>query len=364
MNEQNPSVQSQSPVKSSRTEEAPLSGLDFTEIPLEKLANTFQNIGRDLLQEMVIENQKPDLATHFSPEDAQILVPDQKWITMPRRYLNYGGNALLNDFGLMVQMNFRELRRNLWRTRRQDFELWWPPRTMHAFLLNRLERSIGKVSEEDIPDDILDVVAERAWGNLAFQNEMGSMLQRTLRQNELFIQGDKALIVLSSKTYWVLLALSKTPAMFSHHFFNRDHRTLVRAIKRLHREAEKHILQTGWAGFWDQWVIWTAMSQYPGAIVDLSPSLYNALAALPIFHFVEDGEWDSQSVDGQSAPDEPPVMDEVVERVEQNENTASAESVKERIDQPTSVLANPDWMQEMPNWFRLKYSCTNERAFS
>lgn len=328
----------QQPVDTIQPEAAPPAGtvdymmlpkFDYTELPLEQAVGAFRSLGREILFDLLLEQQMSDLVALLRKGQTKFTTPRLVWPKLLHRYTAYGRQALVDDLRLMVDNSFRHIRQRRWQASVQAFRQI-PPRLITIRQLNRLEHALGNVSAETIPDDLFALIAETAWADLRFQHEIATKLRSHLRQSELFAQGDKALVLLSPYTLWVLLALAPLSAAFSLDWLTREYWFYRWAAQRLQRVATQYVLTAaGWAGFWDQWVIWRAMTQRPDAIVLLHPTLYNGLMALPIFQF-------TGATKRWSSP---------------NEQTAT---VGPQLD-PAANFAAPAWAATMPGWFRIKY---------
>jgi len=323
-------------------DQAMLPQFDYTELPLGEEVELLRSLGRQILITVLLEKRLPNLPALLTQAHVQANKPWLIWTTLLRRYLGHGQQAFWDDLGLSLGESFRQLRKRRWRASYQAMRQL-PPRIVLTNLLNRLEWALGTVSPVTIPDDMLALVAATAWGDLTFQHEIATQLRTYLRQSVLFTQHDKVLILLSPHTFWILLALTPISTALSFDWLRRDYWLLRWAAQRLQQAATQHGLTAeGWAGFWDQWVIWTAMTHYPDAVVRLRPALYNALIALPIFQLTATSkQW--QSPNGLGAT------------VDERTKTAAQTANVGRVGEPTPTLAAPTWKAAMPGWFPGQY---------
>jgi len=315
---------------------------DYRALPLDQEVALFRRIGMQTLMALLREKRLPDLPTMLTKTYVQANRPQLFPTTWLRRYLVYGQQAFWDDLGLSLGESFRHLRTRRWRAAYQAMQQL-PPRIGLTTRFNRLERTLGTGSAEAIPADLVALVAVAAWGDLTFQHELATKLRTYLRQSVLFTQRDKALVLLSPNTFWILLALTPIPTVFSFAWLTRDYWLARWAARHLQQAATQHgLAAAGWAGFWDQWVIWNAMTHTPDAVVRLDPALYNAITALPIF------QWTVPPAYQQS----PTEADAMADKVAQ---TANKSVTAGQGGAPTLTFAAPDWAATMPGWFHGQY---------
>ncbi len=256
--------------------------VDYTTFPLTTEVELLQRVARDLVQGLLERRPLPTLSTLLTEAELAVHRPPLSWRTLVDRYLVYGRHALADDFGLNLQEGVRHLRqRRLVRAKAALRR--WPPRLHLTILLNRLEGRLGPLVPPTIPDELLLLTAERAWRDLRFQEEIAVLLYRHLRQSVLMTQLDKVLAIFSPNTFWILVALTPPPTASGLAQLRWSHWLERWTVRRLRNLATRRALgATEWAGFWDQWLLWSALNQSPEAADRLTPMLYNALLGLPI----------------------------------------------------------------------------------
>lgn len=315
---------------------------DYTALPLDAEVAMFRDLGRQLLLAVLQQDPLPPLPALLTLEQAQVNRPKLIWPSLLQRYRVYGQQDLVADLGLILQDSFRQLRQRRWRASYQSVQQW-PPRILFTRLVNRLARALGRVAPEAMPDDLLELLAASAWGDLAFQHELAGQFRTHLRQSVLFTQRDKALVLLSPNTFWVLLALAPNSMLFSLDCFTRAYWWHRWAAQHLQQVAAHRILNTvDWADFWDQWIVWRAIALCPDAVVRLNPLLYNALMALPIF------QW--------TAPPTPrPLSSNPKVAADESTDTVAPNTSSKPVGGSTPILSTPTWQAAMPGWFYLQY---------
>lgn len=315
---------------------------DYTALPLAAEVAMFRNLGQQLLGAVLRQEPLPPLPALLTLEQAQVNRPQLIWPRLLRRYHTYGQQGFFDDLGLILRDSLRQLRQRRWRASYQSVQQW-PPRFRFTMLVNRLERALGTVSAEAMPDDLWALLAESAWGDLTFQHALASQFRAYLRQTVLFTQRDKALVLLSPNTFWVLLALAANPMRFSLEYFTRDYWWQRWAAQRLQQAAAHQIVSTeGWADFWDQWVIWQGMALCPDAVVRLNPLLYNALTALPIFQWT-------------APPTSRPALRDQSDAVDESADIVALIAGSKPVSGSTPILSTPTWQAAIPAWFYLQY---------
>ncbi len=173
--------------------------------------------------------------------------------------------------------------------------------TNQTFFLNQAAASIeGKLTPESalktmletkrealnlswyelVPSAYWPFVIQSAWEDLNFQFELAAFVRRTLRGRVLFEANDSHCPVFSSNTLWALILLLKhpggpgKPAAYPLEW-------LQEAAISLREVALQQIGSSGWAGFWDQWLICEALRVWkPVPEKNLAP-FFRSLLDLP-----------------------------------------------------------------------------------
>ncbi|MCB0187156.1 MAG: hypothetical protein KDE31_22970, partial [Caldilineaceae bacterium] len=251
--------------------------VDYAAFPLTAEIELLQHVARTLVQKILQQQPLPALAAVFTAAELATHRPQLPWRVLLDRYLTYGRHDLADDLDLNLQEAIRHVRQRRF-DRAKSVARRLPPRIRLTMLLNQLERRLGSLSPPVIPDELLVLTAERAWRDLQFQEEIATLLYRHLRQSILMTQHDKVLALFAPNTFWVLIALTPLPAAAGPAQLRWAHWLERWTVQRLHNLATQQALSAAeWAGFWDQWLLWSALNQDLAIADQVTPMLYNAL---------------------------------------------------------------------------------------
>lgn len=344
------------------------SDMDFTALPLMEMASTLRTLGQELLRNLLHSKRQLDWLKLFPLQQAQILVQPRIWEMSCHQHITCVGRLLRH--ALLPSLENDSLQhRGSDGLRALTGKVAWPnlglsykvtvaqaiagklsDHAWRARILGRLELDFDGLPPRYMPDDLWPVVSEFAWRDLDFQHWVAAQVRSYFRPRVLFMLGDMPVATLSPRTFWVLIALASlemqtarpwaspnqrmvqkaiklllTPFIgFTQESLNR--RMVRKAIKRLQNEGQRQALATGWAGFWDQWILSEALRHWPDAFNKLDSQLCDALLALPLL-----------AITSPAA-----LLQSYSER-------------KDKASQPPVKLAAPNWKKDMPGWFQSLY---------
>ena len=190
----------------------------------------------------------------------------------------------------------------------------------------------------------LAVAGEAAWLEPSFQREISAKLSGYLKRSYLFPDGRAPIPHLSTRVFWLLLALVKTrPAGF-----------LLRARTRFRKArgvwgslqtlARSRGLASGWAGFWDQWLILEAV-RLRGAAFDEKSPLEAAVAGLPLMR-------QQSRLGAQSHPVQGPPAKGIFARFKRWRLYLRSVLFPRSADAPVPVaISDPSWRESLPVWY-------------
>lgn len=142
------------------------------------------------------------------------------------------------------------------------------PRGLTARLLSRRKHRTRIGKAQDPAPYLLAALGQSAWSGLHFRRQAARRLHTQLRQEVLMSPGMTAPPVLSTPFWWLLLSASSVSEPSLHAACNR--------------ESAKALDASGWAGFWDQYLLHRAGNigrSFPAAIEEL-PLLKSSESAL------------------------------------------------------------------------------------
>jgi hypothetical protein len=283
--------------------------IDLASVPIEEAVITLQPLGLQLVKALLQGGERPFLSTLLPPPLVELLLPGAGIAVPP---ITYGP--------------FRSQRWQRWLEwwKRQAIFLWLkrqpilsglfrlvkrqhlvgqpttqsPTKIQYDDLVAKAARSQISSSEwqqqvsrrlrdaffgrpaKNIPPLTWPLIGELAWGNLAIQHEAAEQIYRYLRLYYLFYPSFGPVPQISPRTFWALIALAQpvppgsvvTPHQRNHYI----------AAHHLQQIAYTQILIEGWAGFWDQWLLWQAWHHWQLTFVPES-ELHTSILNLPIF---------------------------------------------------------------------------------
>lgn len=282
------------------------SDMDFA-LPLVELASTLRAIGQNLLCSLLYGGCCPDWSALVPLEHARMLVQPRAF---RRVYLRRWVARLTSrkpvsqDEEAVTRAIAGKLPLRKWRTR----------------VLDQLKLRFGGPPSVYLPDDLWPVLSEIAWRDLDFQYWVAAQVRMYFRPRILFMPGERLVAKLSPITVWILIALAGAATSASRGF-HPNQQTIRRAVRRLRNRGKQEALETtGWAGFWDQWIVSEALQHWPSALKSLDAELRDALLTLPLLNITS------------------PV-------------TLAQPGKKRKSRTETRQFAAPDWEKEMPEWF-------------
>ncbi|MCC7368101.1 MAG: hypothetical protein IT306_06755 [Chloroflexi bacterium] len=316
--------------------------LDFAALPLDEATGLLRDLGLGLLRQALLANaddERPSLAD---------LLPDG----VARKLATRQGHRLAPvSYRVTVA---RATRRGL------------SPAVWQRRVWSQLRSRIGQTTPGYLPDFLWPTVAERAWASPAFQREAALLARGVLQEQYLFPQGGLPTPVFAPGTFWALLALAQAPhtpalgpalrglfrrdtlrspgrlaaqlgrvgwTLWGRLPFSRWEWIPTRATRR--RQAARALGQqasvqtlavSGWAGFWDQYVIMQAILAWHGGHPPLPAALRKGLTDLPVVSEAL-GHVSSQRTDARGTP---PVT-------------------------TLPLLAHPSWEADRPAWLASQY---------
>jgi len=125
------------------------------------------------------------------------------------------------------------------------------------------------------------LVASLAWDGLAFRRTVAERILGCLRETHLIPPGTDTVPRLAAETCWLLLAAAAHGRCRWWMWGDRRKRAL-RAETVRHLASLMALGASGWAGFWDQWVLVRLLDGDPGLTSRLWPELGGMLRSLPV----------------------------------------------------------------------------------
>ncbi len=359
--------------------------LDLRAVPLMPAAAVLRWFGCALLDAVLKEQDSPALAELAARPDllagidaglAECVSASEVAAALPRVLaLPYGGKlrplpAIEDERQTMLDVvRFAARRLRAWWAARGDYAVTadaaalrarlratLSPRSTsrHAELLLPyvLDRSLGGVSPDWLPDRLWATAAEAAWREPLAAVAHARALRAALGRRTLFLSSTPPFPVpppfpvLAPRTLWALIALTRSggPAPRRGPARLRRWRRVARAgdgLERLRDAATHQVLSVGgWAGLWDQWVMLEAWDLWSGGRERIHPTLQDALERLPLRTW---GAVRAQAAAGQRT----------------GPQTAGAQG-----EAQGPVLAAPDWDADLPPWLGLLAQWDDDRRGS
>jgi hypothetical protein len=184
----------------------------------------------------------------------------------------------------------------------------------------RARRHRRQASRLYMPQPFWTLAGYMAWGQPDFQYWAAAYLQGYLRSRVLFALEASAIPTVHCNTFWLLLALVAVPQLKGrlwHRLVSPNRRKMAQQLAHI---AKTEVLQSGWAGFWEQWIV-AEMLTGSVPLHTLDTEVRRGLATLPILL------------------QQPPYRQLATSLASATGKTASVS------------LAQPNWEAKMPRWF-------------
>ena len=254
--------------------------VDFTDLPVQEAITLLQEVGLLLLR-AALQQERPQLYDFFTTIQADLLV-------RPRiesgTHIHFGQTM---KTAVHSQTPISEWRRQV---------------------IVEIEHQLGILTENRLPPDFWHFISYRAWCDPNFKRTASDLIETELRQRTFFALGEFKTMILSPHTFWLLIALTDIylPAELPEEkkgwlrrLWEKFQRLLlkgyrfrvatvirpekshiVRAIRLLRSEGEKHGLSTNWATVWDQWLLLEAWKRWQSQ--ECSDELKQTMHSLPL----------------------------------------------------------------------------------
>lgn len=254
--------------------------VDFTDLPVEEAITLLQEIGLLLLR-ATLQRERPQLYNFFTTQQANLLV---------RLRIESGAHT---HFGQIIKTAVHS-QTPISEWRRQ--------------VIVEIKHQLGVLTENRLPPDFWHLISYRAWCDPTFKRTVSDLIETELRQRTFFALGEFKTMILSPHTFWLLIALTDIylPAELPEEkkgwlrrLWEKFQRLLlkgyrfrvatvirpekshiVRAIRLLRSEGEKHGLSTSWATVWDQWILLEAWKRWQSQ--ECSQELKQTMYSLPL----------------------------------------------------------------------------------
>lgn len=221
--------------------------LDFTNLPLQDTAVALRSIGQQLLFDLLAGKERPFLAP-LLPNDLVAFLAQN----VNTRQYQY------NFAQLFKKMPFSE----------ED----WPTAVTEAILKAMYdEKPCGY-----IPVFMWPFIGKLSWEQLDVQLEVAYTIYQYLKRYYLFWPDFGKPPEIHINTFWALIALANANTPTQQTLDNQ------KAVRCLQNVAEAQIAVLGWAGFWDQWILWQAWCKWPSAFNSKNDN-YRLFTQLPLF---------------------------------------------------------------------------------
>lgn len=328
--------------------EATVPAIDFSSLPIVETAADLRLLGQQLLATLLESGERPSLAPLLTPSLVDLLLPGAG-ITAPP-IISSGAARRPSRWRLRWSSWWQRRAIVVWlkkrwftsrlapRVSRLPFVRRQPPESRYNDLVDRAARQQissfiwrQTVNErlrlalyghppKSIPPTFWPIIGEIAWGDLEAQRHASQAVYSYLRPYYLFCPEFGAAARLSPKSFWTLIALAAPfPGGLA---LTANRRGRYVAAHHLQQIAREQLLVEGWAGFWDQWLLWQVWRHWPAAF-DPETEIYGALTALPLFTQLSE------------TPIPPPAPGQ------------------ENLIPPR--LTAPNWNEGIPSWFLQQY---------
>ena len=178
-----------------------------------------------------------------------------------------------------------------------------------------------------------------AWTEPTFCRRFGQLVQRRLLHDGLFLDGLPPLPSFHPNTFWLLLHLVGTRPHGWRDVLQPSRRRKRRVLRAIQRRTRHLIVQTQWAGWWDQWLLVEILSRHPRMVEALPSAFRAALHALPYLE--------------QRGLNQPPPKRRVHRFLARLIPRPMAKRPQQQPrHRPTFSLATPNWQSQRPSRWR------------
>ena len=242
-------------------------GFQVDQWPLRETAQMLRRLARTLTLAALQGSPRPNLTALLTNADVRSLT-GRIYAVSPLRAL--ATNPMLRAEPLRA---WRPVAKRLIRRRPKKNR----PRNKIAA---RLALSLGAGPGEILPDVVLPLTAAHAWDHPPFQREIATVVDQHLRNHIPMDTGTPPVVTFSHGTFWLLIAMCADAELLAFH--RRDHRARFLIAQRFRQFSASAIPRFGWAGYWDQWLLASALSHWPAALRQLPSDLARPLEKLPL----------------------------------------------------------------------------------
>jgi hypothetical protein len=234
-----------------------IANIDFSLLPFSELAESLQLLGKHLVVSLLLDQVPHSLDKNLFPDNiANRLVYIIN--TDPPKYSQFIKEIISGNIS------------------REQFEI-----TIRSQLLLALE--IARPGA--FPPLFVQLAGIWAWRAPEYQYWMAEIVQTFLLSRYLFLVDEKfqpPVIRFSERTFWSLMLLVPKEVLFPVSTQEKN-QSVYQVYEYLCHVAEEQILITGWADFWDQWLLAEACSIWGILEHPVSPKVTEAIQALPYF---------------------------------------------------------------------------------
>ncbi len=216
------------------------------------------------------------------------------------------------------------------------------PRDWQVTFHDRLVQALGGGTRgSGMPYDLDPVVEKAAWNALRFRRALAAMVKGYLRERVLFIPGEYWMPHFSAGVFWALIGLAEIGEA-------PGQKAYLQMLGAVREEARHHVLEEGWAGFWDQWLIRVARERWPLAFEQEGDMFSRALLALPLV-----ARRSAAFPEKKSRVSKPTVLERLRKWLPTFFGFFEGRAIREsrKVGKPME-LAHPDWEGQMPVFFK------------
>ncbi len=276
----------------------PLRAFDWEGLPLQRTTQALAALGAALLEHALDPSRHPEpslwLAFRWHKAMAQNAFPGSRHFRPAappprRRPLKHPVRRALHGLLARAQLSITAA------PPEEDHRIirYWLPLTKHAMRGTLSESTRGRLMTQLmarrffgadaylLPRFLWRTATELAFEAPRFRLHVARTLDQFLRPRMTLLP-ELPPFELSIPTFWLLIALYQpTKPPWWRWLDPRWHR-LVEIIDTLAAQAHLQSRSTGWAGFWDQWLLLHRLQAEPDAILRLNPLLRLAITRLPL----------------------------------------------------------------------------------
>ncbi len=296
-----------------------LRALGANPAPLKEASEILQFLGEKLIRNLLASQpppglRPPNLNTLLSPQEARILTSLSFWQLKKKSGEPSKKKAATDEKITLTDLITRAFKEKVKPHR-------WQSEFQHQ-LVHALE---DESTPKDFPFILMPLIEKTAWQNLRFTHFLVETLTRYLWERVLLNPGERFIPVLAPETFRALVGLTGIDKQ-------KTQRQYIENLETIRDTSRRRVLNEGWAGFWDQWLLRIAVSRWAKAFTEKNSRFIRSIIDLPLV------------TKKNLAEEEPKPGDKEKQKKRKDREPEQFKNKKHPVP-----LAHPDWRGQIPS---------------